>query len=647
MGEMGMVLRSAGSDSADTSDSSPGRAEDKPLLGEVRAGDRVLVISASMGAGHDGAAKELKTRLERHGVDVDVVDYLAYLPAGTGWFVRWFYGKQLSVAPASYQVLYQTIERFRFAQRVCAFYTSTAKRPLAKAIARQPYSLIVSTYPLASQTMGQLRHAGRLDTPLATILTDFSVHALWVNKHIDLHMALSHETAALAKELGAGRVEVVEPLVAAKFHGLTSGQRALVRRKLNVPDGNRLVLIVAGSWGVGNVIGTVRELANVPGLTSVVVCGRNDDLRHKLASEPSCVPLGWVDWMPQLVGASDVLIQNAGGMTSLEAFASGIPVVSRNCIPGHGTANSDVMDKVGVALHGCSMPTLADALAALTPERSDQLVSAARAMFGVCPSEFMVAEPAEVLPTKVLLNPVRMSSRRPKVKAGHDVTRPGNGSPAAPAAKPSRPHHARRRVAQSTAAIALVGSVGWQLVPVASAAGLGAAMKPATSKTEVYVSVRMPASESGRWATDLGAGHVTLAADAALLDTQPGIVSDAHRRGVPIMVLASGRLNHTARNAAAGTALTDHGDIVAMADHHRLGARDQFRALWSDERLIAPTHVVKAPGTQLTLHGGDCVYIDGHRLTRSEVVEALAEVRQEAADAGLTESPLPATTQSG
>ena len=202
------------------------------MLGEVRAGDRVLVISASMGAGHDGAAKELKTRLERHGVAVDVVDYLAYLPAGTGWFVRWFYGKQLSVAPKSYQVLYQTIERFRFAQRVCAFYTSTAKRALAKAIGKHPYSLIVSTYPLASQTMGQLRHAGRLDTPLATILTDFSVHALWVNKHIDLHLALSHRD----RRAGQGarrqpRVEVVEPLVAAKFHALPAGRRALVRQQ--------------------------------------------------------------------------------------------------------------------------------------------------------------------------------------------------------------------------------------------------------------------------------------------------------------------------------------------------------------------------------------------------------------------------------
>src|SRR4051794_12454235 len=275
---IGVALRKQRLTPRDDASASPGRTEDRPLLGEVRAGDRVLVVSASMGAGHDGAARELRRRMQARGVEVDVVDYLAHLPAGTGWFVRWFYGKQLSVAPKSYQLLYSTIERFAFAQRVCRFYTSTAKRSLSRQIAKHPYKLIVSTYPLASQTLGQLRHQGRLDTPIATVLTDFSVHTLWVNKDVDLHMALHPETAALAKELGAPRVEVVEPLVSDKFHSLPPGRRALVRQKLGVPEGNRLALIVAGSWGVGDVVGTVRELADTASVTPVVVCGRNDEL---------------------------------------------------------------------------------------------------------------------------------------------------------------------------------------------------------------------------------------------------------------------------------------------------------------------------------------------------------------------------------
>lgn len=595
-----------------------------------------------MGAGHDGAAKELAKRLEKRGIGVDIVDYLAFLPAGTGWFVRWFYGKQLSVAPKSYQVLYTTIERFQFAQRVCTFYTSTAKRALAKVIRKQPYDLIVSTYPLASQTLGQLRAAGRLATPLATVLTDFSVHALWVNPHVDLHLALHAETASLAKELGAPRVEVVEPLVSDKFRPLPPGRRALVRQKLGVTPGNRLALIVAGSWGVGNVVGTVRELAGVPGLTPVVVCGRNEDLRRKLAAEPNCVPLGWVDWMPELVASSDVLVQNAGGMTCLEAFASGVPVVSRNCIPGHGTANSIVLDDAGVAFHACYLPTLPDAFQVLTPERAGELVSAASAMFGTCPTQFMVAEDAAPVVIPAQTNPVRTPTRRRRGVTGrpaHDTSRPGSAPK-----PPARPHRNRRRVAQGSVAFVLASGVGLQLAPLAAAAGVPGlrTYKPGDSKSSVYVAVRPADDLATSWTRDL-TGNVTLAADSELFETQADrdLVHAARLRGTPVVLLASGVLSRGTRTEATGTALTHHGNIVAMADHHRIGASDQFKAHWSDESLIAPNHVVKTSSVSLKLKGGDYVLIDGRSLTEAQLWAALAEVRREAKDAGLTESRLP------
>jgi hypothetical protein len=106
-------------------------------------------------------------------------------------------------------------------------------------------------------------------------------------------------------------------------------------------------------------------------------------------------------------------------------------------------------------------------------------------------------------------------------------------------------------------------------------------------------------------------------------------------------------LGRGVRSEATGTALTNHGDIVAIADHHRIGASDQFKAHWSDESLIAPNHVIKAPGgAKLILKGGDYVLIDGRTLTHAQLAQALAEVQQEAGAAGLTESPLPAASSS-
>jgi hypothetical protein len=81
----------------------------------------------------------------------------------------------------------------------------------------------------------------------------------------------------------------------------------------------------------------------------VIVCGRNSSLAHELREEGFRYVFDWVDDMPTLMRAVDVLVQNAGGLSSLEAFASGLPVVSYRCIPGHGRTNAAALEEAGLA----------------------------------------------------------------------------------------------------------------------------------------------------------------------------------------------------------------------------------------------------------------------------------------------------------
>ena len=58
--------------------------------------------------------------------------------------------------------------------------------------------------------------------------------------------------------------------------------------------------------------------------------------------------LGFTHRMSELMAASDVLIQNAGGLTWLEAFGAGLPVVMFEPLPGHGEDNSRRMCRAGL-----------------------------------------------------------------------------------------------------------------------------------------------------------------------------------------------------------------------------------------------------------------------------------------------------------
>src|SRR6185437_14977887 len=109
--------------------------------------------------------------------------------------------------------------------------------------------------------------------------------------------------------------------------------RQTARTKLDLPAG-RLALVVAGSWGVGEIEETALDIAATGEATPVVLCGRNDVLRARLLRLGIPYALGWVDDMVSLMHAVDVMVENAGGSMALEGMASGLPVITYRPLPG-------------------------------------------------------------------------------------------------------------------------------------------------------------------------------------------------------------------------------------------------------------------------------------------------------------------------
>ncbi|MFG2780539.1 glycosyltransferase [Streptomyces prunicolor] len=310
--------------------------------------ERVVIVSASVGAGHDGAAAELERRLVAAGLTVDRFDLLDVLPARLGRLVRDGYHRMLVRAPWAYQRIYSSTERAGGGGRVAQALLRSAEERLLRALPSDT-GAVVSTYPGASRVLGDLRLDGRLTVPVLTYLTDFSVHPLWVADGVDVHLALHAVPAAQARAAGARDVRVCGPVADPRFHPVGAPERAAARARFGLPPTAPLALLVAGSWGVGPVRQVARDLRNCGAAVPLVVCGRNETLADQLRADGIEHVHGWVDDMPGLMHAADVLVQNAGGLTSLEAFATGLPVASYGCIPGHGLTNAAALDEAGVA----------------------------------------------------------------------------------------------------------------------------------------------------------------------------------------------------------------------------------------------------------------------------------------------------------
>ena len=424
------------------------------------------------------------------GHDVRVIDYLHLIPFKLGGFVRWTYLVQLKYLPWTYDMTYKALGVGApvLWGPIVRFMSFATRRPLHRELLASRPDAIVSTYPLASLVLGRMRKKGWLRVPIATYLTDFAVHPLWVHPGVDMHLAVSPLSAQTAAKRGGRTNFASGPLVGDPFREGSERptSRQEMRHRLGIADDERAVLVVAGSWGVGDVPDTVGAIIDAGPYHPITVCGRDEKLRSTLVEEcPTGTVIGWTDEMPALMAAADVLVENAGGLTAMEAFAAGVPVVSFHPIAGHGKENAKTMATSGVSRYAHTDAEFADALEEATtpgPGR-DALIEAGHRLFAGDPTDH-VEDLAANTRADALLIPLEF----PK---------------------------ARRRV--MFAALGIVGlyllmTVGAQGV---AALGVGVAKPPKSATRDVFLGVRVDRAdlENHQVVADIDDLHVTLVVD--------------------------------------------------------------------------------------------------------------------------------------
>ncbi|MEW2506730.1 WS/DGAT domain-containing protein [Amycolatopsis sp. NPDC047767] len=322
--------------------------------GEGGALERVLIVSANMGEGHNATGRALEGAVRERwpAAEVKWLDALDQLGPGFGGLFRRIYVANVETTPWLYEFFYDAIWRLAwFAAASKRFTASWCGRRLAKPVADFAPDLVLSTYPMGTAGLAWLRRRGKLRAPIGAWVSDFAPHPFWVYGSADLTMVMHDVAVGLARRCAPSAVVGVSaPPVRAEFR---PGDRAGARHRLGLPPEAFVALVSCGSLGFGDVEGTVRELlAAGPEVLPVAICGRNEALQHRLErlGEPRLRVVGWTDRMADYTIASDVVVTNAGGATGLEALACGRPVLMHRPIAAHGKANARLMAEAGLAL---------------------------------------------------------------------------------------------------------------------------------------------------------------------------------------------------------------------------------------------------------------------------------------------------------
>jgi UDP-N-acetylglucosamine:LPS N-acetylglucosamine transferase len=584
---------------------------------------RILVVSASMGGGHDGAAREMCRRLEARGHTTRMIDFLELPPLGIGTLVRLVYRFQLRFAPWWYELTYRMWYAVpALCNPLIALVTVLTGRRFVRLAETWRTDVIVSTYPLGSLALGRERERGALKVPVITYITDFCVHPLVTHPHVDLHVCVHPNSGRRAAE-GCGRpVESPGPLVPPVFG--QAGDREAARRRWGLAPAERAVLVVAGAWGVGDVEDTFELLAASGRYTPIALCGTNERLRQRLAARGTGRALGWTDEVPSLMRAADALVENAGGLSCMEAFAAGLPVVSFKPIPGHGHENAELMDAAGVSRYARADADLLDALDHLTvpgPER-DAVVAAGRALFA--------GDAADSVCAVAGATPARLPE-------------------AAPA--PARRGRLRTRVAAAAAAVAVAYGGLTVGTGLATAHGLGVARAPRSGDRErVYMAVRLDAAElaSSQVEGILARMPATAVVDARTAQAGGPGLSQLARAGVDVANGGWGRgerlrwrrARRDVRGAGHVIGAPDRPPLSRFVPERRLDAFDLLLCRQAHQRCVFAHRLPGSAGAPAHLVEGGIYVVDGRAATTDQLVATLTGIERWLGQNHLASAPL-------
>lgn len=312
----------------------------------------ILFLFSDTGGGHRSAAQAIIEALDVYFPDqvtTEMLDFFVeYAPPPFDMAVTTY--APMAQVPDLWELGYKLSDgkyRSKLVQEVLWPYIRKATERLVE---EHPCDAFISVHPIINTPI--LRTLGTDHLPYIIVVTDMvSTHAFWYNDGATLTMVPTEEAKLRGLDIGMAdeKILVVGQPIADKFRR-HSAPKAELREELGWPGDQMVVLMVGGGEGMGPIEETVSAVdqANLD-LTLAVVAGNNEVLRNNLENanlQTNAFIYGFMENMPDLMNAADIILTKAGPGTISEAFIAGLPIILYSRMPGQEEGNVDyVIDK--------------------------------------------------------------------------------------------------------------------------------------------------------------------------------------------------------------------------------------------------------------------------------------------------------------
>jgi processive 1,2-diacylglycerol beta-glucosyltransferase len=317
---------------------------------------KVLLLYASLGAGHKRAAQAIQEVLQQNSISAESRDLLDFLPGPMGPFYSWSYTFMVDRARWLWSAFYRWMDHPSRPYEPARSITQRWQFPkLLRYLQEEKYTHVIATHFTPAALLTDWRKDSEVSSKVYSMVTDYIAHRCWKRDGLDHYFVAREEVALQLGDAGIplSKITACGIPVSPAFSEPLSREEARTRWECKMDES--VLLVLTSGLKLAKAEELLADLKEVKGNVRFLVSAGKDPAREQklkdfCSDDPRFTIFGFSPKIPEMMRAADLLISKPGGLTVSEALAVGLPQILFSPIPGQEEANAEFSEKNGAAL---------------------------------------------------------------------------------------------------------------------------------------------------------------------------------------------------------------------------------------------------------------------------------------------------------
>lgn len=288
----------------------------------------ILILTVSIGNGHNQAAFNIHQKLHASGYEVKTIDFLQTERYGLNKFLSKAYQTLIDYKPELFRHICRVSEFDKF-DNVKYLLAKMNQRIIGRLVQKYQPDTIICTHfsPLAAAAEYKRKYYSSFK--LVGIVTDYIVHPIWEVAHVDQYF-VAHPSLVKQFKHSSNPSNTIIPSGIPIGSDFTPPIRSTIINK---------ILVMTSGQTDQSMLDMIAVLQTLPRRIDIIfITGKDSERKRQLEEltkdNTNFNILGFTNQVAALMKTTDLLITKPGGLTVTEALATATPLLLFSPIPG-------------------------------------------------------------------------------------------------------------------------------------------------------------------------------------------------------------------------------------------------------------------------------------------------------------------------